>query len=51
MKALRVILQSLFVSALLLAGCNRRAADTNAADANANANASAPAADGGAEQA
>ena len=46
MKALRVILQSLFVSALLLAGCNRRAADTNAADANANA--SAPAADGGA---
>lgn len=35
MKALRVTLQSLLVSALLLSGCNRRAADPNAANANA----------------
>jgi tetratricopeptide (TPR) repeat protein len=34
MKALRVTLHSLLVSALLLAGCNRRAADPNAANAN-----------------
>jgi tetratricopeptide (TPR) repeat protein len=37
MKALRVTLQSLLVSALLLSGCNRRAADSNVANANANA--------------
>jgi tetratricopeptide (TPR) repeat protein len=34
MKALRVTLHSLLVSALLLAGCNRRAPDPNAANAN-----------------
>jgi len=37
MKALRVTLQSILVSALLLSGCNRRAADPNANGANANA--------------
>ncbi|HEX7318442.1 MAG TPA: tetratricopeptide repeat protein [Pyrinomonadaceae bacterium] len=37
MKVLRVTLHSLLVSALLLSGCNRRAADPNAANANANA--------------
>jgi len=41
MKALRVTLHSLLVSALLLSGCNRRAADPAAANANANANAAA----------
>ena len=35
MKALRTTLLSLLVSALLLAGCNRRAPDSNAANANA----------------
>ena len=34
MKALRVTLHSLLVSALLLSGCNRRAADSNAANVN-----------------
>jgi tetratricopeptide (TPR) repeat protein len=37
MKALRVTLQSLLVSALLLSGCNRRAADSNTANANGSA--------------
>jgi tetratricopeptide (TPR) repeat protein len=43
MKALRTTLLSLLVSALLLAGCNRRGTDSN--DANANA-AATPAANG-----
>lgn len=34
MKALRVTLQSILVSALLLSGCNRHAADPNAANTN-----------------
>jgi tetratricopeptide (TPR) repeat protein len=42
MKALRVTLQSVLVSVLLLSGCNRRAADSNAA----NANGAAPPANG-----
>jgi tetratricopeptide (TPR) repeat protein len=51
MKALRVTLQSLLVSALLLAGCNGRPADPNAAGGNANgANANGAAANGGGEQ-
>lgn len=37
MKALRVTLQSILVSALLLSGCNRRAADSNTANANGTA--------------
>jgi tetratricopeptide (TPR) repeat protein len=46
MKALSVTLCSLLVSALLLlSGCNRRAADSNAADSNASA-AATPGADG-----
>src|SRR5215207_5426562 len=46
MKALRVMLQSILASALLVSGCNRRAADSNA-NANAgNANAAATPANG-----
>ncbi|HEX8290782.1 MAG TPA: tetratricopeptide repeat protein, partial [Pyrinomonadaceae bacterium] len=50
MKPLRVTLQSLLVSALLLAGCNRRPADSNAAVANANGAAPNGAAPNGGEQ-
>ncbi len=45
MKALRVTLHCLLVSALLLAGCNRRAASPEAANANANG-AATPGGDG-----
>src|SRR5215207_2676070 len=46
MKALRVMLQSILASALLVSGCNRRAADSNANAGNENANAAATPADG-----
>jgi tetratricopeptide (TPR) repeat protein len=45
MKALRVTLHCLLVSALLLSGCNRRAADSNAANPNTGA-AATPVVDG-----